>query len=55
MQAKYWESPSGFKTIVAAYTGTGLIVALVIHAIVFASPIGDPTLKMVMANLGIHM
>jgi hypothetical protein len=51
---KYREHLHDFKAAVAGYSGAGLVIALVIHAIVFSSPIGDPTLKHVMLNLGVH-
>jgi hypothetical protein len=54
MTYKHKPGTFDFRATVAGYSGAGLVIAFVIHAIVFASPIGDPTLKHVMMNLGVH-
>lgn len=54
MAYKYREHLHDFKAAVAGYSGAGIVVALVIHAIVFASPIGNPSLKLIMNHLGVH-
>ncbi len=54
MAYKYREHLHDFKAAVAGYSGAGLVIAFVIHAIVFASPIGDPSLRQIATHLGLH-
>jgi hypothetical protein len=45
MGPKYRGFIHDFRGAVAGYSGAGLAVAIIIHWFVFASPIGDATLK----------
>jgi hypothetical protein len=49
---KYREHIHDFKAAVAGYAGAGVVAALVIHVVVFASPVGDPTLTHIIHALG---
>jgi outer membrane protein OmpA-like peptidoglycan-associated protein len=50
---KYREHFHDFKAAVFGYAAAGALAAVTIHAVVFASPVGNLTLKHVMAQLGI--
>ncbi|BDE05388.1 hypothetical protein WPS_06640 [Vulcanimicrobium alpinum] len=54
MGPKYRGFIHDFRGAVAGYAGAGVAVAIIIHWVVIASPVGDPTLKHMMAAMGAH-
>jgi outer membrane protein OmpA-like peptidoglycan-associated protein len=50
---KYREHFHDFKAAVFGYAAAGAMMAVIIHAVVFSSSVGNLTLKHVMAQLGI--
>jgi len=52
MGPKYRGLPFDFRGTVLGYSASGLGVAIIIHWFVFASPVGDTTLKHMMAAMG---
>jgi hypothetical protein len=50
---KYREHFHDFKAAVFGYAAAGAGMAVIIHAVVFSSPVGNLTLKHVAAQLGI--